>query len=71
MKVFRFYAEAGLTPNYHSGGGGIVYADSIDDAKDYIETIRSKDDDLKELEIKEIHPKLGDVFKFRDSGCCQ
>ena len=70
MRVFRFYANAGLTPNYHSGGGGIVYASNIDQAKKAIEKARTKDDDLKALEIEEIHPELGNVFIFMDAGCC-
>jgi len=70
MKLFVFYANGGLTKNYHSGGAGIVCATTLAEAIKLVESERSKEWTLDGFKIEPLQMLEGDVLIFQDAGCC-
>ena len=69
-KVFIWSYVDNLTDNYHSGGGLVVIADNLEDAKILaMEKGVKFDDEIPTVyELKDIVEDK--VYIFPDAGCC-
>jgi hypothetical protein len=79
MRVFIWSDVEGLTGNYHSGGGLVVIADSLADARNLVREKAGYRDLLCDA-VDDVVPDLAiglldmgivpAVFVFPDAGCC-
>ena len=74
MRVFIWNSVSNLTTNWHDGGGLVVVAHDLDDARkrisedgrDACEAMTKGPDVVYEV----IEPAEAAVFVFPDAGCC-
>ena len=69
MNVYIWEEVDDLTDNYHSGGGTVVIANSLEEARKQLPENCSAQTDhpIFEAELNAITPR---VFVFPNAGCC-
>lgn len=73
MNIYIFEGIQNLTNNYHSGGGLVVIADSIESALGLAqsEDVQFTGEEIESVQIYSLKGKAEPkVFIFPDAGCC-
>lgn len=74
MKIFIWENVTGLTHSYHDGGGTIVFAESLEKARDLLKAkgvSNTSEAFSTEPDYETLAPHSEErVFIFPDAGCC-